>query len=114
MGLTPAPQSVYDTERYGNFTYTIPSLTPGANYSVRLDFAELFWTAAGQRLFNVSINGSQVLSNFDIFATAGGKNKAIAEVFAATADASGKITITFSSISGKDNAKVSGITITPA
>ncbi|PYX88415.1 MAG: hypothetical protein DMG67_17195, partial [Acidobacteria bacterium] len=28
----------------------------------------------GQRVFNVTINGSNVLSNFDIFATAGAMN----------------------------------------
>ena len=40
-GVTnPAPQSVYQHNRYGNFTYTIPGLTAGASYTVRLDFAE--------------------------------------------------------------------------
>ena len=111
QGLTPAPQSVYDTERYGNFTYTIPNLTPGGSYNVRLDFAEIYWNAAGQRVFDVSINGSQVLSNFDIFVAAGGADKAIARTFIATANASGKITITFTSI--VNNAKVSDITVTP-
>src|SRR5262249_2953212 len=46
-----APQAVYQTERYGNFTYTVPGLTPGASYTVRLHFAEIFWSSAGQRLF---------------------------------------------------------------
>jgi hypothetical protein len=83
-GITnPAPQSVYQHNRYGNFTYTIPGLTAGASYSVRLDFAEEYWTAAGSRTFNVLINGTQVLTNFDIFATAGGEYKAVAESFTA-------------------------------
>src|SRR5882724_2558447 len=30
---TPAPEAVYKTVRYGNFTYTIPNLTPNANYT---------------------------------------------------------------------------------
>ena len=72
-----APQAVYDSERYGNFTYTIPNLTPGASYAVRLHFAEIYWNAAGQRVFNVALNGSPVLSNFDIFAAAGGKDIAV-------------------------------------
>src|SRR5207302_6601332 len=82
----PAPQRVYQTERFGNFTYTIGGLTAGANYTVRLHFAEIYWTAAGQRLFNVAINGSQVLTNFDVFAAAGGKNVAIVEPFDTTAN----------------------------
>ena len=52
-GLTnPAPQSVYQHNRYGNFTYTIPGLTAGASYNVRLDFAEEYWTTAGSRTFS--------------------------------------------------------------
>ena len=34
----------------------------------------------------MSINGTQVLTNFDIFAAAGGKDKAVQETFTATAD----------------------------
>ena len=61
-----------------------------------LDFAsDWYVTAAGQRQFNVSINGTQVLTNFDIFATAGGKDKAIQETFTATANASGQIAVAF-------------------
>jgi len=43
----PAPQAVYQTVRYGNFTYTIPNLTPGGTYRVRLHFAELFGNNPG-------------------------------------------------------------------
>ena len=102
-----APPAVYQSERYGNFVYTLPSLTPGASYTLRLHFAEIYWTAANQRLFNVTINGVSVLTSFDIFQTAGGKNKAVVETFPVTADASGKVTVIFTSI--KDNAKLSGL-----
>jgi hypothetical protein len=107
----PAPQSVYQTERYGTFTYTITGLTPGANYTVRLDFAEIYWTQVGQRVFNVAINGTQVLTNFDIIAAAGAPNRAIAKTFTATADSSGDITIAFTSVA--NFAKISGIEIIP-
>jgi hypothetical protein len=103
----PAPQGVYQTERYGNFTYTIPQLNAGASYLVRLHFAEIYWTGAGQRIFNVAINGSQVLSNFDIFASAGAANKAVIKEFLASANSSGQITLSFSTV--VNDAKVSGL-----
>src|SRR5260370_1103791 len=73
----PAPLAVYQSNRYGNFTYTIPGLTPGASYTVRLHFAETYWTKRGQRVFNVSLNGQQVLTNFYIFAPAGPPTKPV-------------------------------------
>jgi fibronectin type 3 domain-containing protein/O-glycosyl hydrolase len=103
------PAALFDTQRYGNFTYTIPNLTAGASYSVVLLFAETYWTAAGQRTFNVAINGTQVLSKFDVYATAGGANIAIAEQFTATANSSGNIVIQFTSV--VNNAEVNGIEI---
>ena len=109
-GLTnPAPQSVYQHNRYGNFTYAIPGFTAGASYTVRLHFAEEYWTTAGSRIFNVLIDGSQVLTNFDIFATAGGEYKAVVEQFTETVPSSGTLTIQFVTV--KDNAQVNGIEI---
>ncbi|HEX7735176.1 MAG TPA: malectin domain-containing carbohydrate-binding protein [Ktedonobacteraceae bacterium] len=109
-GVTnPAPAAVYQSNRYGNFTYTIPGLTAGASYTVRLDFAETYWTTAGQRTFNVNINGQQVLSNFDIISAAGAANKAVNEQFSATADGSGNLTIQFVTV--KDNAQVNGVEV---
>jgi hypothetical protein len=105
----PAPQAVYQTERFGNFTYTIPGFNPGAPYTVRLHFAEFFWSMAGQRVFNVLINGTQVLTNFDIIGSAGAANKAIVEQFAANANSSGQFVIQYVTV--KDNAKSSGIEI---
>lgn len=78
---SPAPAAVYQRERSGgSFTYTFPHLTPG-------------------RVFNVAINNAPVLQNFNIIAAAGAANTAIVEQFAATADASGNITITYSTAS---------------
>jgi hypothetical protein len=104
----PAPQAVYQSERYGNFTYTFTGLTTGLSYKVRLHFAETYWTAVGQRRFNVFINGAQVLTNFDIIAAAGAPNKAVIKEFNNTAG-SGQIVIQYATVT--DNAKSSGIEI---
>jgi len=105
----PAPQAVYQSVRFGNFTYTIPGLTVGATYTVRLHFVETWWTGPGEREFDVAINGSQVLTDFDIFAAAGGENIALAKSFVATANSSGQITIQFSNVI--DSSEVSGVEV---
>ena len=105
------PQAVFQTERYGEFTYTIPNLTPGSVFTVTLYFQESYWTAAGQRTFNVAINGATVLTAFDIFAAAGGANRAIARSFNVTANASGQVVIAFTKGGGPDNPKICGISV---
>ncbi len=109
-GVTnPAPMAVYQTGRTGNFTYTVPGFNPGSAQTVRLHFAETFFTAAGSRTFNVSINGTQVLTNFDIFATAGAQNKAVIEQFTMNANASGQYVVQFTTV--VNSSLVSGIEI---
>jgi poly(hydroxyalkanoate) depolymerase family esterase len=105
----PPPAAVFNSERYGAMTYTIPGLTSGCSYTVTLYFAETYLTAAGQRLFSVSINGTSVLSSFDIYASAGGQNKAIARTFTTTANSSGQVVIAFTAQT--ENPKVNGITV---
>jgi hypothetical protein len=109
-GVTnPAPEAVYQSNRFGTFSYAIPGLTAGKSYTVRLQFAETFWTAKGSRIFNVTINGQQALTNFDIIGTAGTASRAVVEQLTAAADGTGKITIQFVTV--KDNAQVNGIEI---
>ncbi len=87
-----ADPTLYKTARFGtSFSYAIPA--PAGTYSVTLKFAELYWTAAKGRVFNVAINGTKVLSNFDIFAAAGAAFKAVDKTFTVTS--SGTITIQF-------------------
>ena len=52
-----------------------------AKYTVRLHFAEPKKVAAGQRVFDVSVQGTPVLSSFDIVARAGRSQKAYIEEF---------------------------------
>ncbi|HEX2950464.1 MAG TPA: malectin domain-containing carbohydrate-binding protein [Armatimonadota bacterium] len=72
----PAPQAVYQTQRSGECVYNIPRLQPGGAYLVRLHFAEIEKYAAGQRKFDVAINGKRILTDLDLFATAQAKNRA--------------------------------------
>jgi fibronectin type 3 domain-containing protein len=109
----PAPQQVYDTERWGAAAWTIKGLNPGGGYNVRLHFVENVKSDVGQREFNVSINSQQVLTNFDIYQQAGGPNKAIAEQFFTNANADGNIEI--ETYAGAVNdPTISGIEIIPA
>ncbi|HZR27439.1 MAG TPA: malectin domain-containing carbohydrate-binding protein, partial [Terriglobales bacterium] len=105
----PAPMPVYQTGRVGNFTYTIPGFTAGSSHTVRLHFAETFFSTTGSRAFNVSINGTQALTNFDIFAAAGAKNKAVIEQFIENANSSGQYVITVTSV--VNQSLVSGVEI---
>ncbi len=108
---TVIPQTVLQSERYGAMIYTIPGCLAGKPYTVTLYFVETWATGASLRTFNVGINGTSVLSNFDIFATAGAMYKAVQKSFAATADASGRIVIAFTNGSA-NNPKIDGIAIT--
>jgi hypothetical protein len=109
----PAPQAVYQTQRYAaQLTYAMPNLTPGARYNVRLHFVESFFGAAQKRVFGAAINGVQVLTNFDIFATAGGANIALVQQFVSSADATGKITVKLTA--SVNNASIAGIEVIAA
>jgi hypothetical protein len=112
----PAPAAVYQTGRDTTavgpgttFSYTIGGFTANSSHTVRLHFCETFFAAAGKRTFNVSINGTQVLTDFDIFAAAGGENIANIQQFTEAANASGQYVILFTS--EVNNALISGIEI---
>jgi len=109
----PAPQAIYNVERWGAAAWTIPGLNPLGGYNVRLHFVDFSSTAAGQRQFNVSINGEQVLTNFDIYAATGAINKAIVEQFYTTADENGIIEIQ-TAIGAANDPTIEAIEIVPA
>ncbi|MBN1996611.1 DUF4832 domain-containing protein [candidate division KSB1 bacterium] len=103
-GTTDDP--LYQTERYGGtFGYNIP--LPDGEYEVTLMFAEIFQSSAGSRVFNVSIEGDEVIGNLDIWAKVG-KNAAYIETHPVTVN-DGKLNISFTTIA--DNAKISAIKV---
>jgi hypothetical protein len=107
---SPVPaQSVLQTNRHGQMTYRLGGFSPGASRTVTLYFVEHFWTAPGKRLFDVIIDGKQVLTSFDVFADAGGEFIAVQHTFTTTANASGQVVVQF--VTGVDNPIVNGIVV---
>ena len=84
------PPSVFTSERYNPaenapMQWSFP-VTPGT-YEVRLYFAEIWFTSSGARTFNVSIEGTQVLTGYDIVADVGAFT-GVMKSFTVTADSS--------------------------
>jgi hypothetical protein len=59
--------------RNGDFRYTLPGLTPGNRYTLRLTFSEDYWEESGRRLTNIDVNGVRRISSLDVFALAGAR-----------------------------------------
>ena len=62
--------TLYQSERYNTnleYRFTVPN----GVYQVYLKFVEMYWTSSGNRIFSVSIEGNQVISNLDIYALVG-------------------------------------------
>ncbi len=88
------PPDVLATERWGESTYTIA--VPAGTYTVRLVFAETSQPRVGGRRFAVTIGRQRVLDEFDIFAEAGGANRALVKEFKNIApDRNGNLVIGF-------------------
>ncbi|MGA2651526.1 MAG: malectin domain-containing carbohydrate-binding protein [Terracidiphilus sp.] len=110
IAATAAPAAVYQSARQGTTTYTVPGLTAGSTYTVRLHFAELYFSTAGSREFDVAINGTTVLTNFDIYGTANANYTAVVEQFTATANSSGQVVIAFTN-GAKDQPMINGVEV---
>ena len=102
---TPA---LYGSVRYGDAAYNFP--VPNGSYLVTLKFAEVSGLVAGQRVFNVKLNGAIVLLNFDIAAAAGGPGLAIDRTFPVVVN-TGNLSVATSMI--KYGALISAIQILP-
>ncbi len=108
----PDGGTIYKTERYGpTLSYALP-VSSGQQYRVVLHFAEIYLSAPGQRLFDVSIEGVKVLDNYDIVRKVGALT-ATTETFTTTVN-DGVLNLYFSSLAadgGVDNAKISAIEV---
>jgi hypothetical protein len=102
--------TLYQSEHYSTgSTLTYQFSVPNGTYTAKLKFAEIYYTFAGQRVFDIAINGTTVQSHLDIFAAAGGANKAYDLSFSATVS-TGQVTITLTAVTGFP--KINAIEIT--
>ncbi len=106
-----ADDVLYQSEHLGN-TFSAFFDCPNGTYETVLYETETQGRTTGQRLFNVSMQGQQVLSNFDIFAASGGANTALCLTFTNTVS-SGQLEIDFHGIvtAAESNACVSAIRV---
>jgi hypothetical protein len=97
----PRDPELYQSERYGNFSYTIP--VAKGRYNLKLKFAETYFGSSNplhvgpqRRLFDVYCNGQTLLKDFEIAKEAGGVNRALDKVFhGLQPNAQGKLVLTF-------------------
>jgi len=104
-------QPLYQSEAWNGAPFQYQFTVPNGSYLVTLKFAEIFFTAPNQRVFNVVINGVTALSNFDIFATAGAAFTALDRQFTANVT-NGQLTIQLTQVI--NNPKISALSITAA
>ncbi|MGK2875867.1 MAG: PKD domain-containing protein [Nocardioides sp.] len=107
------PSAIFGSERYSTndspgLKWSFP-VTTGAPIQVRLFFANQYdgTSAVGQRVFNVDLDGTRVLNDFDIVSAAGGTRIGIMRSFDVTSD--GTVNIDFSHVT--ENPLVNGIEI---
>jgi hypothetical protein len=92
-------------------TVTFPNVAAG-QYTLTMKLAEVYYTAVGQRVFNVTVNGNPWLTSFDIIKTTGGLGKATDQYINVTLSTAGNITLNFTNIQG--GACYEGISLLPA
>jgi hypothetical protein len=98
--------SLYQTERWGMTAYQFP-VENNQSYEITLHFAEIYWKSAGRRTFDISLEDSLILDNYDIFAEVGA-NVATQKKFKVKI-IDGNLDLNF--FAAKDEPKISGIEI---
>jgi hypothetical protein len=103
--------ALYQSERFQEGPFEYRFCVPNGAYTVRLKFAEIWFDTAGKRIFDVAVNGSTVLSKFDVAVAANGSSRAVDRDFRISVG-DGRLVIQFRPI--VSNPKISAIEITPA
>jgi beta-galactosidase len=107
--VTGADPRLYGSFREGEFSYHVP-VPDGRRYRITARFVEPTATVAGERVFDVVVNGKPVLHKFDVFTAAGGKLKSVERTFDGTPK-DGFLDIAFRPLRGR--ALVSSLSIAP-
>ncbi|KAJ6297907.1 hypothetical protein OIU76_019093 [Salix suchowensis] len=103
--------SLYQTARYGNFTYCFRGLEPGT-YDVSLHLAEIVFTEGppGLRVFDVFLHEKKVVSSLDIYAQVGANKPLVVSDLKAFLEGDEDLLIRFEGVMGKPI--VCGISVT--
>ena len=99
-----ADPALYQSERWGNFSYSVP--VPNGTYTLHLHFSENYFSAAGRRKFDVLAENTVVLNDFDIYAAAGARYRAVVRSIPVTVS-DGRLDLNFAGV--VDNAKIDAI-----
>jgi len=94
-----APAAIYGSCRAGTSFGYVDSLEPGS-YMLRLHFEESANASAGRRLMDIRAQGVLALSRFDIFAAAGGKDRACVRELPVTVGADRKFALAVTASAG--------------
>ncbi len=80
LAITGAPkrgEEAFREEIYGaNFTVSVPDL-PAGKYTVVIGLAEVDFTNAGQRVFDITCGNQTLARQFDVFTNAGGAGRVL-------------------------------------
>ncbi|MFK8185221.1 MAG: malectin domain-containing carbohydrate-binding protein [Phormidesmis sp.] len=100
---------LYQSERYARtLDYSVP--VANGTYSVNLLFAETYWSDAGKRIFDVSVEGRSVAENLDLYQEVG-KFQAFNQTINNVTVTDGTLDIALDS--DENYAKLSGFEIVP-
>ncbi|MGB8368179.1 MAG: glycoside hydrolase family 3 C-terminal domain-containing protein [Limisphaerales bacterium] len=76
-GAARRGEEAFREEIYGtNFTLSVPNL-PAGKYTVEIGLAEIVFTNAGQRAFDIACGNQTLARNLDVFTAAGGAGRVL-------------------------------------